>query len=356
MKSKKKVAILYGGRSAEHEVSIDSARSVTTHLDRSKFEPVLIYIDRRGHWRQVQPDASGLPPEAPAGTGFSFLPWTSGQAAQIEADVYFPVLHGPYGEDGRLQAVLEMAGRPFVGASSLGSALAMDKALSKSLFAAADLPVVDFITCQAPCTDSLVERVAAGLPLPLFVKPSSLGSSIGISLVKSRADLHEAMARAFAHGPKIVVEKALQVREIEVAVLGNEELLISPPAEVFPANEFYDYEDKYVKGQTRFGLPASVSVSVQAEIKEMAARAYRALALNGMARVDLFIEKGSGRLLINEVNTIPGFTRISLFPRLMGLAGLSFTELLSRLIELGFESWRKAESALSEDLFESPGH
>ncbi len=343
MKAKTKVALLYGGRSAEHEVSIDSARSVAANLDRGRFEPIYIYLDRLGRWLPVPPDEAGLPPTAPAGPGFSFLPWSGAQADQLEADIYFPVLHGPYGEDGRLQAVLEMAGRPFVGASSLASALAMDKGLSKNLFSLSGLPVVDFITLQAPYRDDLAERVAAAMPLPLFVKPSSLGSSIGISLVKDPAELPGALADAFSHGPKIIVEKALQVREIEVAVLGNDELLVSPAAEVFPANEFYDYEDKYIKGETGFALPASLSAESEAEIKQTAARAYRSLGINGMARVDLFIEKSSGRLLVNEINTIPGFTSISLFPRLMGLAGLSFSELLTRLIELGFEYWRKTE-------------
>ena len=331
--------ILYGGRSAEHEVSIASARAVAAHIDRSRYEPVFVYFTREGGWMPVFPDADGLPPKKPAeGIVHSFLPWGNKKPFYLEADIYFPVLHGPYGEDGRLQSILEMGGQPFVGASSLGSCLAMDKVASKIIFSASGLKTVGFIYFCMPENDYMLAEAEKKLSFPLFVKPAALGSSVGISKVNRSSELLPAMKKAFSHGDKIILEQARKVREIEVAVMGNDDLLVSPPAEVFPANEFYDYEDKYVLGLTRFALPADLTPGQEKTVRAMAETAFRSLFLRGMARVDLFIDKDNGDILLNEVNTIPGFTDISMFPKLFSLLGIDFQQLITRLIELGFQA------------------
>jgi D-alanine-D-alanine ligase len=349
MKSDKiTVGILFGGKSAEHEVSLNSAKALYHNLDKSKYSPLLIYISREdGRWRRVdenrfqQKAGFTLPPN----DGYSFLPWLNRESEPLAADIYFPMLHGPNGEDGKIQGLLELAGKPYVGANSVSSALAMDKVVSKILFQKAGLRVVDFLVFENHDYPRIRDAIAGQLSFPVFIKPSSMGSSVGISKVKEESQLKAGLDLAFRYDRKILVEKALEVREIEVSVMGNEEILVSRPGELIPGTEFYDYTDKYIDNKTTFHMPAQLVFPVEEEICQTVKTAYKALFLNGMSRVDLFIEKGSNKVYINEINTIPGFTEISMFPKLWNLQGISFTELITRLIDYGFDYFKKHRAA-----------
>lgn len=339
------VGIVFGGKSREHDVSIESARAICQHIDRSRYTPRLIYINKEGNWAFIEEEAL-LQAKAYQGTGltrgipeqfFSISPWDKGSPVPAEIDIYFPVLHGPNGEDGKIQGVWELAGKPYVGANSLASALAMDKGVAKALFQRAGLPTPDFLIFSGNNESQIKDRVSRHFHYPVFVKPNSLGSSVGISKVKKEEELMPAVSLAFRHDKKIIIEQGLDAREIEISVMGNDEIVVSPPGELIPANEFYDYADKYLEGKTQFIIPAHLSDETERQIKGMAEAAYRALALNGMSRIDFFVEKGSHKVYINEINTIPGFTAIGMFPKLFGLMGISFSELVSRLIAYGFE-------------------
>jgi D-alanine-D-alanine ligase len=338
------VALLFGGRSAEHEVSLTSARAVYAHLDRGRFHPQCIYINPQGRWRAVEsPDLEQK--DLAQGEFFSFLPWAGQTTDQMEADIYFPVLHGPFGEDGTIQGLFEMAGVPYVGATVLASAAGMDKAVAKTLFQSRDLPVGrfevvyknDWLQNQNSILKGLQERFG----LPLFVKPANLGSSVGISKVKDHSDTAQAVETAMQYDRKILVEEGILGREIECSVLGNEKPRASLPGEVIPHREFYDYEDKYLEGRTRFGIPADLSDTQTHEIQSIAVEAFRAIEGSGMARVDFFLEHHSRRLVLNEINTIPGFTSISMYPKLWEVSGLPFAALLVELIRLGLDHFAR---------------
>ncbi len=345
---KTSIALLFGGKSAEHAISLRSAAAIYHHLDRDRFEPVLVYINRAGDWCLTRND-SFREAEYAGEPYASFLPWQGREAiAALDADIYFPVLHGPNGEDGRVQGLLEMAGKPFVGAGSFASALAMDKAVAKMLFARDGLAVADFLVFTRPDPQTACALVEERLQYPVFVKPCSLGSSVGIRKVTSADQLPAALELAFSYDNKVLVEKAIRMREIEVSVMGNEELLVSPPGELIPSREFYDYEDKYVLNQTRFEIPVRLGRELEETVRHTALRAYRSLFLNGMARVDLFLESGTQAVLVNEINTIPGFTEISMFPKLWQVQGISFTDLLSRLVDYGFEWCSRLKSNVDE--------
>ncbi len=344
MPKKIRVALLFGGRSAEHAVSIVSARAVHAGLDSRKYDVRSIYITRQGRWRIV---ASPLRPrrKLASGPARGFLPWTSGPAAAgLEADIYFPVLHGPYGEDGTIQGLFEMAGVPYVGAGVFGSAAAMDKAAAKALFRQAGLPVVPSAVVLEPDWrrngDAVLRRLRAGFRPPLFVKPANLGSSVGITKVKDLRRLRGALEEAFRYDRKAIVEKGIAGLEIEVSVLGNDAPEASLPGQVIPHREFYDYADKYEDGLTRFVVPAPVGAAATRRVRSLAVAAYRALGLAGMARVDFFLESRTGRWYVSEANTIPGFTAISMYARLWAASGLPFSALLDRLIALGLERHR----------------
>jgi D-alanine-D-alanine ligase len=341
--NKKTVAVLFGGRSAEHDVSLNSAHALYTHMDKEKFEPLFIYIDRQGLWHPMS-EESFLKKDFSKTGGYSFLPWQTGFAGQIDADIYFPMLHGPNGEDGRLQALLEMGGKPYVGAGSFSSGLAMDKVVSKTLFKNAGLDIGDYLFFESNDYSIIRDDVNEKLGYPVFVKPCAMGSSVGISKVSAESQLKKAVNLAFRYDRKILVEKGLDIREIEVSVMGNDHIKVSRPGELIPSNEFYDYKDKYIDGKTTFHMPAQVSPAIESEIRRIAGSAYKALFLNGMARVDLFIEKSTGKILMNEINTIPGFTQISMFPKLWTLDGISFTSLITILIDYGFEYFEKTEN------------
>jgi D-alanine-D-alanine ligase len=357
---KLRVAVLFGGRSAEHEISLLSARFVVEALDRERFEPILIGIDKSGRWllheealllgaardprlarlEQARPDVTLAAFPGEGGEG-SLAIGGGGGAASV--DVVFPVLHGPMGEDGSVQGLLELAGVPYVGAGVLGSAVGMDKDVMKRLLAGAGLPMVPHVTLRRAEWDKArglsLDR-AAELVFPLFVKPANLGSSVGVSRVKDRAGLATAIDQAFEFDTKVLVEKGLQSpREIECAVLGNDEPVASIPGEIVVDHRdgFYSYTAKYIdeKGATT-RIPAELSAEEVTEVQRLAIATFRALECAGMARVDLFLD-ADRRLYVNEINTIPGFTSISMYPKLWEASGVSPKELVARLIELALE-------------------
>jgi D-alanine-D-alanine ligase len=345
MTQKTTVALLFGGRSAEHEVSIRSAAAVFRNLNPKKFRVLAIYIDKRGRWKRVASPL--LPPERlAAGPAADFLPWARKMmsAPSFRADIYFPVLHGPYGEDGTIQGLLEMADVPFVGPGVLGSAAGMDKAVMKVLFEAAGVPVVPYRVIRETTwrrdPGAVLRTVQRGFGLPLFVKPANLGSSVGITKVTDRAATRVAIEYAFRYDRKVLVEKGIRGRELECSVLGNDAPEASLPGEVVPHRDFYDYDDKYVDGKTVFHIPARLSAGVMKAVQKAAVAAFAACECEGMARVDFFLERGSGRLYVNELNTIPGFSEISLYPKLWEASGLAFPRLVERLLDLGFERHR----------------
>jgi D-alanine-D-alanine ligase len=341
----KKVAILFGGQSAEHEVSLKSTAALYNNLDKSKFTPLLIYISREdGRWRVIG-ETGFIQSDFSSKTGYSFLPWINQSIDKIDADIYFPMLHGPNGEDGKIQALLELAGKPYVGANSAASVLAMDKIVAKILFQQAGLNIVDYLFFETNEFTHIKEAIARRFSYPVFIKPSFMGSSVGISKVKEEAQLKAALDLAFRYDRKILIEKALDAREIEISVMGNDEIMISRPGELIPHKEFYDYDEKYINGKTTFHMPAQVGPDLEENLRQVAGKAYKALFLNGMSRVDLFIEKNTGKIYINEINTIPGFTEISMFPKLWSLQGISFTELVTRLIDYGFDYHHKHKIA-----------
>ena len=353
MSKKITVGLIFGGRSAEHEISLISACAVHKNLAREKFDVRSIYITRGGLWKTVEAPSTDI--EAlERGPAFSFLPWNGAPPAGGPlADIYFPVLHGPFGEDGTIQGLLEMAGVPYVGAGVTGSALGMDKALAKSVLRDHGLPVVPFETVRetewTKGPAGVLRRVRRTLPLPLFVKPSNLGSSVGITKVAAYAALPAALDIAFRYDATALVEKGIIGRELELSVLGNEEPEASLPGEVIPFREFYDYNDKYIDGKTRFVIPAALPPRTVARIRALGVAAFKALAASGMARVDFFLEKGTNRLYVNEINTIPGFTEISMYPKLWAASGLPFPRLLERLVALGFERHRNRKACVERD-------
>jgi len=344
------VGLLFGGRSAEHEISIRSASAIFNNLDRRKYRPLCLYINRKGGLRTVaSPHLRGA--ELNAGPFRSFLPWRRGIfPGGRTADIYFPVLHGPYGEDGTVQGLLELADVPYVGAGVAASALAMDKALTKSILKAAGLPQVEYLVLPENewrgGREAVLSRIRSSFRLPVFVKPANLGSSVGITKVNVWSRLGPALRTAFLYDRKVLVEQGVAGRELECAVLGNDSPSASLPGELIPYREFYDYEDKYLLGKTRFIAPAVLPADILREVRRLSLAAFKAVGCSGMARVDFFLERSKGRLLVSEINTIPGFTEISMFPLLWERTGLPFPRLLDRLIRLGFERHRARKRRL----------
>jgi len=351
-KRKLRVGVLFGGRSGEHEVSLASAASVLRALDPEKYETVPIGISRDGRWL-VGSSAQHLLAEilqrgervllsADPTAGALVRMDPSTEQAALRMDVVFPVLHGTFGEDGTVQGLLELAGLPYVGAGVLGSAVGMDKDVQKRLFAQAGLPIVPFVAIRRAKWEKEPEKalreIRRKLRFPLFVKPAALGSSVGMTRVKNAASLPAAMNLAAEFGLKIIVEKAVDAREIEVSVLGNEDPLASVPGEIIPHREFYDYAAKYLEEGTRLVIPAPLKLRQAARIQEFALRAFRAIEGAGMARADFFLERRTGHIFINELNTIPGFTAISMYPKLWEASGLPYAKLLDKLIALALEA------------------
>jgi len=343
------VGIIFGGKSAEHEVSLQSAKNVYDAIDRSRFEPVLIGIDKNGVWRSTggslsllnteDPRRISLNPKgepvtlAPAGGGR-----LSAQADGLKLDVIFPILHGPLGEDGTVQGLLKLAGVPFVGSGVLGSAVSMDKDVMKRLFRDAGLPIGKFLTFKSHDKIPSFAEITAALGGPFFVKPANMGSSVGISKVKSEAEYENAVKEAFKYDVKIIIEEFIPGREIECAVLGNENPAASIPGEIIPTHEFYSYDAKYIdENGARLEIPAKIDDGCKRRVQELAVKAFQTLCCEGLSRVDFFL-KENGEILINEINTMPGFTKISMYPKLWEAGGIGYTELISRLIELALEN------------------
>ena len=341
MAQKTKVALLFGGRSAEHEISLISATAIHKNLDDHKYDTTCIYINKQGFWRLVE-SPSHVRPEGDKNPFLSFLPWgNETSSASIEADIYFPVLHGPFGEDGTIQGLFEMADVPYVGAAVLSSAVGMDKALSKNLFQYKKLPVVQHLAISEISwqerSAEILSQIRENFSLPFFVKPANLGSSIGITKVINFEKTQAALMTAFEFDAKILVEEGIEGREIECSVLGDTHPEASLPGEIIPYREFYDYKDKYLEGKTTFKIPAELPSNVTEEIQRIAIEAFRAIECSGMARVDFFLQRGTEKIFLNEINTIPGFTEISMYPKLWEESGLSFPELLDKLIDLGIQ-------------------
>ena len=373
-----RVGVLFGGRSTEHEVSILSAQSIIAAMDPKRFEAVPLYIDKEGRWlvgdslkRLVKHDATRkyvyLPPDptqhslVAASNGFASRLAREGQGGGLPPlDVIFPVFHGLNGEDGTIQGVLELANIPYVGAGILGSALGLDKIYMKRAFAAVGLGVVDYV----PITRSRYEREPAALialveeriGYPCFTKFANSGSSVGTTKAHNRAELVEGLRLAATFDRKLLVERAVDARELEVSVLGNDEPEASVVGEVVPAHEFYDYEAKYLDEGSELLIPAPIDDTVGEEVRSLAIRAFQAVDAAGMARVDFFMERKSGRLFVNELNTIPGFTRISMYPKLWEASGLPYPKLVERLIELAIERFddkQRSQTAIDSRLLET---
>lgn len=363
MPNKIRVGIVFGGQSAEHEISLLSARSVVNALDKQKYDPVLIGIQKSGEWC-VYPsmDAALSSPDDPKRIHLNpakeavalvthqdkrALISLSERLQERFIDVLFPVLHGTFGEDGTLQGLLKLANVPFVGAGVLGSAIGMDKDVMKRLLRDAGVPIPKFLSFHKKHLNQIrFENIEKALGLPFFIKPANTGSSVGISKIKAQSEFEEKLHHAFRFDRKVIIEQAIQGREIECSVLGNDDPIVSLPGEIIPQHEFYSYEAKYLDEQgARLELPARVSEQETQAIRTLALQAYQVLCCEGMARVDVFLQP-NGEVLLNEINTIPGFTKISMYPKLWELSGLPYPKLIDKLIELAFERFRE-ESLLA---------
>ena len=379
---KKKVAILFGGRSGEHEVSILSAISVYKALNKSKFDVTLVGIDKAGRWlmpdetrvlaHQENPRLLKLNQEKES---FSLVPFesksqivavqTSGTGPlvltpQAGFDVIVPILHGTYGEDGTIQGLLELSNIPYVGSGVLGSALGMDKDVCKRLLKAEDIPVVPWLSVRREDFDQnpngIIEKAVKDLGLPFFVKPANMGSSVGVHKIKNIGEANSQILDSFKYDNKILIEKAVEARELECSVLGNHNPKASIVGEVIPQHEFYSYEAKYIdENGAQLEIPAKdLSAQHIEQIQNYSVRAFKALECSGMARVDFFLDKKSGQLYLNEINTIPGFTKISMYPKLWEASGKPYSVLLEELIELAFERHQMKNRLLTNFDFEDP--
>jgi len=319
---KLRVAVIYGGRSGEHEVSVRSARAIMAALAGDKYECIEYFIDQQGKWapKPILPEPGAHP----------------------EIDVVFPVLHGTFGEDGTVQSLLELAELPYVGAGVMASSVSMDKEMMKRVCRERMLPIVDYVIAPRGQVD--VAAICAKLPFPMFVKPANLGSSVGISKAHNEAELREAVEFAAQYDRKIIVERGIEGRELECSVLGNEEPIASLPCEILPSREFYDYDDKYLLDKAETKLPADLPAAKTDELRRLAVECYRAVECEGMGRVDFLLEEATDRLYINEINTIPGFTSISMYPKMWEHSGIGFSMLIDRLIELALDRHKRKKA------------
>lgn len=349
-----RVGVIFGGRSSEHEVSLSSANNVMDALQKAGHTVVPIGITRHGRWltsgdpvRLLADGASSgetgaLPDDIAHQDKWALLPQPSRQQQLPDIDVIFPVLHGPFGEDGTVQGLLEMANIPYVGCGVLSSAVGMDKVLARQIFAAEGIRLtpacVVMRTAWRSNPNAAIDSVEERLPYPVFVKPANMGSSVGVSKARHRAQLGEALDLACRYDRKILVEQAVpNAREIEVSVLGNDDPVASVPGEIIPGAEFYDYAAKYLDDTSQLLIPAPLSAEQTAEVQEAAVRAFRAIDGAGLARVDFLLDGRSGELYLNELNTLPGFTRISMYPKLWEASGISYPDLVDRLLQLALE-------------------
>jgi len=350
--NKIRVGVIFGGKSAEHEVSLQSAKNIIEAIDKDKYEVVLIGMDKEGKWylnedsqfllnmnnpKLIQLNKSDKPVALIPGEQSNQLINMNGYESLGQIDVVFPVLHGPYGEDGTIQGLLKLANIPYVGADVLGSAVGMDKDVMKRLLRDARVPIAKFLAYEAGEDYAEFNQVKDELGMPVFVKPANLGSSVGISKVRTEDEFEKAMKLAFEFDNKVIIEENIIGREIECSVLGNKNPIASVPGEVLPSSDFYSYESKYIdeKGAV-LQMPADLSNEEVERIQECSIKTYKALCCKGMARVDVFL-KENGEIIVNEINTIPGFTRISMYPKLWELSGIPYKDLIDRLIQLAIE-------------------
>ncbi len=373
MPNKVLVGLIFGGRSGEHEVSLMSARGVMGAMDKNKYEIVPIGITKEGRWLASGDPMGALTSGEMAESNPAMLlaePTQRGllrldegdQEHALKAvhltrlDVVFPILHGPYGEDGTVQGLLELAGVPYVGAGVTASAVGMDKALFKDILTARGLPVVPYLVIKRKAweqvPEEIIDLVEAQIGYHCFVKPANLGSSVGITKAHNRAELKAALDEAARYDRKMLVEVAVDAREIEVSVLGNDDPIASVPGEIIPSNEFYDYSAKYLDGDSELLIPAPIPADTTERVRSLAVEAYLAIDCAGMARADFLLDRHSGELYVNELNTLPGFTPISMYPKLWEATGVSYTELIDRLIQLAFE--RHVDKSRSETTYRMP--
>jgi len=343
MINKTRVGIIFGGQSPEHEISIQSAKNVYEALDKSRYEPILIGISKSGKWLALSATEFNKivssPLQALQEKKSSLLPYFSEYIRDQKLDVVFPLVHGENGEDGTLQGFLKILSIPFVGAGVLGSAIGMDKDVMKRLLRDASIPIVKFLVFYKKNRENInFIKIKTELGLPFFVKPANGGSSVGVSKVSKMSDFAEAVNNAFEYDRKILIEQGIDAREIECSVLGTRERVASVPGEIIPSHEFYDYDAKYVdEVGARLEIPAKLTTEQVKDIQELAIGACEVLCIDGMARVDFFIDQRTDKLYLNEVNTIPGFTTVSMYPKLWEASGISYEELISRLIMLALE-------------------
>lgn len=358
MSNKIRVGLIFGGKTGEHEVSLASAQSVLRALDPNKYEAVLIGVTKQGRWltggnplkelvngthSPLLKAVNGAHPASGTSTMVArdAAALTTTNALNESVDVVFPLIHGPNGEDGTIQGLLELADLPYVGANVAASAVGMDKALMKSLFRNAGLPIAEYLVVLRHKWESdpeeTIHDIETIIRYPCFVKPANLGSSVGVSKARNWDELTQALTTAALYDRKIIVERSIEGRELECSVLGNNAPLASLPGEVIPNREFYDYEAKYGDESTRLIIPADLTGEQTRTVQELAVRAFQAIDCNGMARVDFFIEKRDGKILVNEINTIPGFTAVSMYPKMWEASGVSYTQLIDRLIQLALE-------------------
>ena len=354
-KNKINVALLFGGKSAEHEISLKSAKNVMEAIDKDKYNTVLIGIDKQGNW--LMNNSKSLLPDSDenlslehqdGGESVALIPQSDGKISNFNTDnlnqhidVVFPILHGPFGEDGTIQGLLKLANVPFVGAGVLGAAVGMDKDVMKRLLRDAGLPIGKFITLRLEDEVPSLQEVKEKLGIPCFVKPANLGSSVGINRAETEEEYLAAVKEAFEFDNKIIIEEFIAGREIECAILGNENPKASVVGEISFSDSFYSYDAKYVdEGGYRIDIPALIEPEMQAKIQEVALKTFKVLECEGFARVDVFLTKDN-QILVNEINTIPGFTKISMYPKLWEASGIAYTDLISQLIDLAISRFEK---------------
>ncbi|MEN1968499.1 D-alanine--D-alanine ligase [Lentibacillus sp. N15] len=353
--TKKKVGIIFGGKSAEHEVSLQSAKNIVDAIDKDKYDVVLLGIDKQGKWHLNDQSSYLLHAENPkliqlnkSNDNVAIVPGESGKqlihatnASTLEQlDVVFPIVHGTLGEDGSLQGMMRIANLPFVGASVLGSSVCMDKEIAKRLLESAGINVAKGLVFKRSKKDNIdYEDIVAQLGTPMFIKPANQGSSVGVSKVATKEEFAAGLESAFQYDHKVIIEESLVGREIECSVLGNSDPIASLPGEILPNTEFYSYESKYIdETGAELAIPASLSDSVVEKVQQTAIKAFETLQCEGLARVDFFLTE-QGEVYVNEVNTLPGFTRISMYPKLWEVSGISYSELIDRLIQLAIERY-----------------
>jgi len=359
-KRKLRVGVIFGGRSGEHEVSLMSARSVLSALNTEKYEVVMIGITKSGQWLTGDVATALESGEEGFARRATLLPDPETQALMAiesinsrppvlsevsQLDVVFPVLHGPYGEDGTVQGLLELAGIPYVGAGVVGSAVGMDKAIFKAVMEAHGLPILPWTLVSKSQwltkAAAVVEKVEASLTYPVFTKPANMGSSVGIKKCHNRSQLIDGLAHAAEYDRRIVVEQGIQARELEVSILGNQDPIASVVGEVRPRREFYDYVAKYISEDSDLVIPADIEDRMSEEIRLLAVQAFELMDCAGLGRVDFLLDRDDGQIYLNEINTIPGFTSISMYPKLWEASGIPYPELLERLIDLALERFKE---------------